>query len=140
MSRVINPNAAGQDRGRLMKTVASTLRALLAHGAVDDTSRDMAAFIAAALQAIASGIETSVTAWEKRGYWLKADRFRLDWEWTGRIGAGLERALIEDDWGKIAAYCVQIGDKVKDIELPKSARGGEPWVGAWRKLRLGRNA
>ena len=136
MSRVINPNQAGQERGRLMKAIAVALRELTTHETVDDSTRDLAAFISLALRAIAAGIETSVTAWEKRGYWLKADRFRLDWEWAGRTSTALETALIEDDWGQIAGLCVRIGEKVRGIQVAKHHRLGTPWAGAWRRLRL----
>ena len=136
MSRVINPNSAGKERNQLMRAVAIALRELLTHETVDDSSRDVAAFIAAALQTIDAGIEASVTAWEKRGYWLKADRFRLDWEWAGRTGKALEQALIADDWGRIAGLCVQIGEKVQGVKVPKNHRLGTPWEGAWRRLRL----
>jgi hypothetical protein len=134
MSRVINPNAPGTERTRLMKASAIALRELLSHGKPDDHARDLVAFISAALAAIAEGIETSVTAWEKRGYWLKADRFRLDWEWSGRLSGELESALKKDDWGAIAGLCVKLGEKVQNIKLPKTPRIGQPWVGAWKKL------
>ncbi len=137
MSRVINPNSAGKERNQLMRAIAIALRELLTHEEVDDMSRDLAAFIAAALQTIAQGIESSVVAWEKRGYWLKADKFRLEWEWAGTTGKAIERALIEDDWQEIALLCVKVGTKVQHIKLPKSHRLGTPWAGAWRKLRLG---
>jgi hypothetical protein len=135
MSRVINPNAPGTDRTRLMKAVAIALRELLAYGKPDDHARDLIAFVSAALAAIAEGIDTSVNAWEKRGYWLKADRFRLEWEWTGRLSTELEAALRRDDWAAIAGLCVKVGEKVKDIQVPKNPRIGEPWVGAWVKLK-----
>ena len=135
MSRVINPNSPGTERTRLMKAVAIALRELLSHGKPDNRSRDLAAFIAAALAAIAGGIESSLAAWEKRGYWLKADRFRLEWEWAGRLSQDLETALKADDWAAIAGLCVKLGDKVKDIKLPKKPRIGQPWVGAWENLQ-----
>jgi hypothetical protein len=135
MSRVINPNSPGTERTRMLKAAAIALRELLAHGKPDDHSRDLVAFISAALAAIAEGIETSVVAWEKRGYWLKADRFRLDWEWAGRLSADLEAALKKDDWGAIAGLCVKLGDKVKGVKLPKNPRIGQPWIGAWERIQ-----
>jgi hypothetical protein len=137
MSRVINPNSAGKQRNQMMRAIAIALRELLTHDDVDDSSRDLAAFIAAALIAIGEGIETSLVAWEKRGYWLKADKFRLEWEWANTTGRAIERALIDDDWQQIALLCVKVGSKVQHIKLPKSPRIGTPWEGAWRRLRLG---
>ncbi|HUF39323.1 MAG TPA: hypothetical protein VMN57_12430 [Anaerolineales bacterium] len=119
-----------------MKAAAIALRELLAHGKPDDHSRDLVAFISAALAAIADGIETSVVAWEKRDYWLKADRFRLDWEWTGQISRDLEKALLSDDWGAIAGLCVKLGGKLQGVKIPQKPRIGTPWVGAWNRLKL----
>ena len=48
----------------------------------DKTTKDLVAFVILALREIAAGIEKSVTAWEKRGYWVKADKYRMDWEWS----------------------------------------------------------
>ena len=134
MSRVINPNSAGKERNQLMKAIAIALRELLANQEPNDQSRDYVAFISAALATISENIEPSLEAWEKRGYWLKADRFRLEWEWAGRMSGALEKALHADDWGAIALECVKLGDKVSKIKLPKNPRIGTPWVGAWRKL------
>ena len=39
-----------------------------------------------ALEEIAVSIDVSVQAWEKRDYWVKADRFRMEWEWAGALG------------------------------------------------------
>ena len=33
---------------------------------------------------IADTIEDTCEPWEKRNYYLKADRFRLEWEWAGQ--------------------------------------------------------
>ena len=118
-----------------MKAAAIALRELLTHGNPDIHARDLVAFIAAALDAIAAGIDTSVDAWEKRGYWFKADRFRLEWEWAGRLGQEFEAALRADDWDTLAGLCVKLGGKLKDIKLPKNPRIGQPWEGAWDKLQ-----
>ena len=134
MSRVINPNSAGKERNQLMKAVAIALRELLANQEPNDEARDFVAFIAAALGTISDGIEPSLEAWEKRGYWLKADRFRLEWEWAGRMSRDLEKALRADDWGAIALECVKLGEKVAKVKVAKNPRIGTPWKGAWRKL------
>jgi hypothetical protein len=41
-------------------------------------TKDLVAFIVLSLQEINNTIDSSVEAWEKRGYWIKADRFRMD--------------------------------------------------------------
>ena len=82
MSRVINSESAGKDRTRLTKVVVIAIRELLRQKEPSDLSRDLIACILMSLDGIYETVDASVEAWEKRGYWLKADRFRMDWQWT----------------------------------------------------------
>ena len=59
-------------------------------------------------------------AWEKRGYWVKADRFRMDWMWTGQFADKIKVAIFTDDWGAIAMTIPQIAQKLNKIELHKT--------------------
>ncbi|MDP3184343.1 MAG: hypothetical protein Q8M58_03625, partial [Anaerolineales bacterium] len=85
MGRLINPDSAGKERTRLTKAVALAVRELAQQTGPGAESRDLAAFIALALAVIAGTIDVSVTAREKRGYWVKADRFRMDWAWAAHL-------------------------------------------------------
>ena len=78
MSRVINPDSAGKERTRLTKAIVISIRELAKQTEPGAKARDLAAFIALALLTIAEGIDVSVAAWEKRDYWVKADRFRME--------------------------------------------------------------
>jgi hypothetical protein len=134
MSRVINPNAAGKERIRLTKAIVITIRELAKQTEPGDAARDMAAFIALALQTIAEGIDVSVAAWEKRDYWVKADRFRMDWAWAGQLGKKMKTAVLEEDWASVAALSAQIAQKLQKVKVSDKHRMGTPWVGAWDKL------
>lgn len=135
MGRVINPDGAGKERARLTRAVALALRELGRQHDPDAVARDLAAFIALALTAIAATIDTSVAAWEKRGYWLKADRFRFDWQWAGQLGEKMKDAVLAEDWGQVAALSAQIAQKLDKVTVPEHHRLGQPWQGAWRKLQ-----
>ena len=134
MSRVIKTESAGKDRTRLSKEVVIALRELMRQSQPDDTSRELAAFIALALGEINATIEASVAAWEKRGYWVKADRFRLEWEWTGVVSGKMRKAVLEDDWGTVALNAAQVAQKFMSVQVPLHHRLGTPWVGAWERL------
>jgi hypothetical protein len=101
---------------------------------VNHETKDLAAFIALALKTISEGIDISVLAWEKRGYWVKADRFRMDWMWTGQYADKLKVAIFTDDWGTIALTIPQIAQKLSKIEVSNNHRLGQPWVGAFKQL------
>jgi hypothetical protein len=134
MSRVINPDSAGKERTRLTKAIVITIRELAKQTEPGDSARDMAAFITIALKTIAEGIDVSVAAWEKRNYWVKADRFRMDWAWASQLGEKMKIAVKEDDWGSIAMLSAQIAQKLHKVKVSEKHRMGKPWVGAWEKL------
>ena len=134
MSRVINPDSAGKERTRLTKAIVISIRELAKQSDPGDEARDLAAFIALALLSIAEGIDISVAAWEKRNYWVKADRFRMDWAWAGQLGEKMQIAVIEDDWPGVAMLSAQIAQKLHKVKVSENHRMGTPWVGAWGRL------
>ncbi len=134
MSRVINPDSAGKDRTRLTKAIVLAIRELAKQSEPTLAARDLASFIALALSAIADGIDTSVAAWEKRDYWVKADKFRMEWMWAGANAAKMKSAVLADDWCAVAALLPQIAGKLGKIQVSDNHRLGRPWDGAYKKL------
>ncbi len=137
MSRVINPESAGKDRTRLTKAIVLAVRELAKQKEVTEEAKDLAAFISLALKTISEGIDVSVAAWEKRDYWIKADRFRMDWAWTGQYADKIKVAIFTDDWGTIAMTIPQIAQKFSKIAVSENHRLGKPWVGAFKQLTNG---
>ncbi len=122
-------------RNRLSRQIALSVRELAQRRQIDDETRDLVAFIVLALEEIAAGIDKSVAAWEKRDYWIKADRFRLEWEWAGQTAAQLRRALTQDDWTAIPPLIALLGQKFAHIKISPKHRMGRPWVGAYRRFK-----
>jgi hypothetical protein len=134
MSPIINPESAGKERTQLSKAIVLAVRELAKQTDVTGEAKDLAAFIAMALRSISDGIDVSVAAWEKRGYWVKADRFRMDWMWTGQLAEKMKTALLAEDWATIAMLMPQIAQKFSKIEIAKNHRLGKPWLGAYGQL------
>ncbi len=134
MGRYINPEGAGKERTRLSKTVVLSLRELMRQSEPGEMSRDLVAYITLALEQIHRTVDETVTAWEKKDYWVKADRFRMEWEWSAQLSAKLRKAVLEDDWAAIAMTAAQIGQKLMKVEVAPRHRLGTPWVGAWEKF------
>ncbi|MEA4908700.1 MAG: hypothetical protein GYA17_00415 [Chloroflexi bacterium] len=134
MSRYINTETAGKERTQLTRAVVLALRELMRQAQADDSSKDLAAFIALSLFQIHETVDASVGAWEKKGYWVKADRFRMEWEWTNRVGNQMKAAILADDWGGVAQAAVQVGQKLMNVQVPVRHKIGTPWVGAWKRL------
>ena len=134
MSRIIKTESAGKDRTRRSKEIVLAIRELMKQTNPDDNTRDLAAFIALALEEIAQTIDLSVAAWEKRDYWVKADRFRMEWSWVGPQGAAMRQALAKEDWAKVAQTSISVAQKFYNIKIAPHHRLGTPWVGAWEKF------
>ena len=134
MSPIINPESAGKERTQLTKAIVLAVRELAKQTDVTNEAKDLAAFIALALQSISEGIDISVAAWEKRGYWVKADRFRMDWMWTGQYADKMKSAILAEDWGNVAMLSAQIVQKFNKIVVSENHRLGRPWVGAYARL------
>ncbi len=136
MSRVINPDSVGKERTRLSKSIVLCIRELAKAANVTPETKDQAAFIALALQSISEGIDVSVIAWEKRDYWVKADKFRMEWMWAGQIAAKLKEAVLGDDWATIAMLMPQIASRFSKVVVSDNHRLGKPWTSAYKLLAL----
>ena len=134
MSRVINPDSTGKQRTQLSKAIVLAVRELARQSDVTDQTRDLAAFIAIALQIIADGIDVSVTAWEKRDYWVKADKFRMEWAWAGQIAEKMRASVLSENWASVAMLSAQVAQKLAKVQVSENHRLGEPWVGAYKEL------
>jgi len=131
----IKPNESGTTyRNRLTKSIVLAIRKLMQKGQPDRESLDMAAYVVLALEKISESVNSSATAWEKRDYWLKADRFRMDWAWVDTRSSVLRQAVLDQDWEKIVPELVQVAQNLSKVEVADKNRLGEPWVGAYKAV------
>jgi len=136
LSRIVNPDSAGKERTRLTKAIVLAIRELAQENETNAEIRDLAAFITLALEIVAGTIDISVAAWEKRDYWVKADRFRMEWSWAGVFANQMRRAVQTNDWTLVARLAAQIGQKLSKITVSARNRLGTPWVGAWNEMQM----
>ena len=138
MSRIINTDSTGKQRTQLTKAVVIALRRLAKEPGFGTDARDLAAFIALALGAIHAGIDASVAAWERRGYWLKADRFRMEWAWAESASKRMTSAVLDGDHAAVAQLSVQVAQRLGSVQVSDAARVGKPWEGALARLEAGK--
>jgi hypothetical protein len=134
MGRIVNTNSTGTERQRLRRTVAEALHRLMAKRDLDDEARDLAALIVLALREIDAGIERSAAAWEKRDYYVKADRLRRDWEWVPRAADRMANLIRGGDWARLPVALAAIAPRFADIQVARLTRSPRTWKGAHRKL------
>jgi hypothetical protein len=74
-------------------------------------------------------VKATVIAWEKRGYWIKADRFMAEWAWVERMRIKVEAALERsEDWPDPKLHH-QLEQHLGDVTLPARMRNKRPWIG-----------
>ena len=134
MSRVINVNSPTKIRNHHRRTIAEILRHLSLKQTFDDEAKDMAAFIVFALQEMYDVSEQSAAAWEKRGYWMKAERFLRDWRWSIEMAANLDDVLRHEAFDLLPELIAGLFPRFADIQLKRMLRKPITWQGAYQKL------
>jgi len=134
LGRIIRAGSAGQNRVLLEKGIVIALRELVKQASLDHTTYDLVAFIALSLKAIGDTVDESVAAWEKRGYWIKADHYRMEWNWADNLGGELLDALLKEDWGNVTRLSALVSQKLIHVKVSTKHRLGKPWVGSWDRL------
>jgi hypothetical protein len=134
LGRVINTQTPGKERQQLINTVIFAIRELAKHSEINPQVKDLSSYVALALCKVSDTVEVTTAAWEKRGYWLKADHFRLEWIWAEEIGGSMTQAIFEDDWDAVMQLNIAVAEHLQSWKTVKRNRYGEPWVGAHLKL------
>ena len=135
MSRIINTESIGKQRKQITRSIVLAIRELMVQTNITDEVKDLSAYIVIGLEKIADSIDTTVEPWEKRGYWLKADKFRLQWDWTCSLSEEMKEAILTDNWVDVAKNIAVVTEKLNNVDLPKRHNLGTPWRGAYKELR-----
>jgi hypothetical protein len=139
MGRIINTESTGKHRNQMRRTIAELLRRLSTKQSVDQDVKDMLAMIVYCLREIEDGIDASVIAWEKRGYWIKAEGFRREWSWVSKQAGEIAELIYDESWDNLPQTLVGLFPKFADINVAKYTREPELWQGAHQRLIAERN-
>jgi len=131
VSRVINPQSGARRRTKLIKQMGLALRHAASGEAGEATQRDVFAFLALSLKEVCISVDETVDAWEKRDYWVKADRFRMEWSWAEKAERELTASLEKGDLLGCASAAANLAGQVQGVKLPKKLPTDRPWAGAW---------
>jgi len=134
MARIINTASPGKLRSQERRTIAEILRHLMSKGGLDDEARDMAATIVFSLRAIDATIEVTTEAWEKRDYYLKADKFRLEWEWARPAADRLEAIIRRGRWEQLPEELMSLVPRFADVKVVRFTRAADTWQGSYGQL------
>lgn len=134
MSRVIHIENPTQVRTQHRRLIAELLRRLIQKPQVDGEAKDMAAKIVYSLREIVESVDQSAKAWEKRGYWMKAERFLREWTWTAEAAANIEDVLRHEAWDLLPELLADLFPRFADIQLKSLKQPTDLWQGAYKKL------
>lgn len=134
MSRIIRVENPTTVRNRHLRSIAEILRRLSQKEQMDAEAKDMAAMIVYLLREIDAGVKQSARAWEKRDYWMKAERFMRDWAWTEETAVNIEDVIRNEAWDLMPDLMADLFPHVSDIKIKKMTRKPSLWRGAYKKL------
>lgn len=134
LSRVINLNSPGKVRNRNMRTIAEIIRRAGGKATIDAETQDMTAALVFLLRDVHESAMVTVEAWEKRGYWLKADRFIREWEWSAEMAANLEDVIRHEAWDLMPRLLAGLIPHTANIQVKNMTRSPDIWRGAYQKL------
>jgi hypothetical protein len=137
LTRIIATESVGQQRHKLRRTIAEALRRLATKQTFDQESLDLAALIVFSLRRLEQGVDQTATAWEKRNYYLKADRFRLEWEWLDDTAYSLETALLLGNHDRVPEILASLFPRFADITVARYTRSSKLWEGCYQRLQSG---
>lgn len=134
MSRIINTESTTKIRNRNRRTIAEILRQLSQKPGIDSEAKDMLATIVYLLREIHEGVDQSARAWEKRDYWMKAERFLREWTWAPEIAANLDDVLRNEAWDLVPELIADLYPRFADVQIKTMTRKADTWRGAYARL------
>ncbi len=134
MSRVIHVDNPGKRRNAARRSIAEILRYLSRKGQIDDEARDMSAALVFLLTEVKATVDESAAAWEKRGYWMKVERFVRDFEWIPESAANLDDVIRHDAWDLLPELLADLSPRFDDIKIKAMTRKPTEWRGTYARL------
>ena len=140
MSRIISTESPGKIRNQHRRTIAEALRRLSQKPELDTEAKDLAALIVFSLHGIADTVDQATEAWEKRDYFMKAERFREQWRWLDPLADELS-AIVggngEGRWDQLPAVLARLMPHFADVKIKQMTRKPSLWEGAYERFRQG---
>jgi hypothetical protein len=136
MSRLIRPDSPSRLRAALLDSVRATLPALDT-ATTDAQLQDRLAFILLALRQLQASVEPTAEAWERRGYWVKADQFRRTWAWASAQAEALFRALCTGDLAAARRLAMDLEPRLPPAGGARPRDVSGLWAGCFQRLKVG---
>ena len=137
MNRVISTDSPGKVRNHHRRTIAEALRRVSQKSDIDDEAKDLAALIVYSLQGISETVDRTIDAWERRDYYMKAERFREKWRWLDPLTDELIGVIYEGRWGQLSTALASLLPYFADVKIKQMTRKPMLWQGAYERFMEG---
>lgn len=137
MGRVISTEGPGKTRNQHRRTIAEVLRILSQKQELDEEVKDLATVIVFSLHGIADTVEQTTAAWDKKNYYLKADRFRREWAWVEEAIEELSDLIYRGRWDRLPGFLARLAPRFADVKVSRLTRNPSLWKGAYRRFMDG---
>jgi hypothetical protein len=137
MGRIVYTESPGKTRHQYRRSVAEMLRRLSQKRRIDDEARDQASLIVLCLHGMADTVDQTVSAWENRDYWMKAEHFRREWQWLDPMADQLAAVICQGEWHELPVLLARLAPHFSDISVKRMTRGATLWSGAYKRLLKG---
>jgi hypothetical protein len=95
VSRTHRAVSPAQTRQAILRQIRTAIQPAQGGSADPSAERTRLAYVCESLRRLSISVEETACAWEGRGYWTKADRFRREWAWVGPALGEFEAAAQE---------------------------------------------
>lgn len=134
MSRIIKTQNGYQLREQALKLIGKAISES-GNAINNDEYINIASFIALTLDEIEQSIYETTVVWEKRDYWVKADQFRAEWSWVGKVKEQLVEAIKQKDHQKVGQVFEALQKNRKVLEGMVKVRKGGDYSGSHLRFR-----
>jgi hypothetical protein len=134
VSRIIKTQNGYQMREKALKLIG---KAISESEEVNNNEEyiDIASFIALFLDEIEQSIHETTAVWEKKDYWVKADQFRAEWSWVGKMKGQLIEAIKQKDAQKVGEVFEALRKNRKVLEGMVKVRKGVDYSGSYLRFQ-----
>ena len=135
MGNVVNTDSPSKKREKILRLISTMLEISEFEKNISEENKDELAFIYLSLHEVEKTIAETVRPWEKRDFWLKADKFRDEWGWVKELIARIDEKLTKKKWADIDQEIVIVKSKLIGIEPLKRMTSSRFWAGAFETYK-----
>jgi len=133
MGRVVNSEFPAKRREQVCRLIITAIDYSEESELNDSSLNDLIAFIILSLMEIDKTVSQTATQWEKRGYWVKAENFRAEWEWVSRLIQSLKEEKIHSGWSRKPEELKIIKARLMGYKANNKMKNGF-WFGAYNRI------